>query len=245
MSKRILLTIAIAVMMIAVPAMAAPTTTNVTWSGFGINVGINAVAGDDATSVFSTMANSGAGNFNFTNYSDNPYGYNVDTTDVFVNASVAGGGTMEFTNTRTDSLTSMYGNAGQVSYSWVNSSDVGEMATGTWTNYAALQDPTYGKPKTTNGHNFEASGASFEIVNSITASDGDGAQLWTQGSGSTMIDVMNSGSMGGAFSFGEGGGCYTNADVEATGSGFFNVNAWLDFVLDVGSILPEFQLEDD
>lgn len=214
-------------------ALAAdPNTTTVNWSGGG-SIGGTVTSGNDATVSFGVNVANGNGSFTVTDSNDNPYGYNVDTVSSYIQSNFSGGGETWFQTTRTDSYNSMYGHSGQVVYAYVGSTDAGSMATGSWCNYANMVNCTYGKPKTPGGNNFEASGSSYMIQQFIAANtDGAGnptdnfAAFNLNGSGTAKVDCMTTEASGcWPTKLGAGGGCYTNADVVATGSGQFQVNA--------------------
>ena len=235
--KRIL-TLLVALVMLATPVM-AQTTVDTYWSGSG-NFDTHFVSGDDAHSDLWTFGNFIAGEYHAKDYDDNPYGYNVDTTNSNVEAIVLGGGFIEYQHIRDDSKTSMYGSAGQKSYSLIVTDDTAEMAFASWTNYAALKDCEYGKPRTSGNHHFEADGGegSFNMYHELTDGSGDGSSVKIYGSGSAWIDLMNSetgwsGSPKSSFKFGKGCGCYKDADAGMTGVGTFEQHAWADNQLNI------------
>jgi len=226
------------------PAFADTTTLNTNWNGAGI-LDMNFTAGNDLSERFTTGGNLISGNFQATDFNNNPYGYSVDSVNSYVTAKVTGG-YATYQADRTDFATHpgngenstvpyMYGTAGQQLYAFVQASPDGsaEMAIGTQNNYASLQAGTYGMPHTTNGKNFEANASSFIIQEQILDGNGDGANFNLIGSGSAKIDSMSSEMGGSSFNFGKGLGCYTNADLDATGTGSFNVNAWADNGLNI------------
>lgn len=235
MSKKIILTIAIAVLLISVPAMAdPPSTTNVTWGASG-NVNIAVVSGNDFTSVFNTGGGWASGAYTLTDAGDNPYSYGVDTVTAQVQANVTGGGFLEFNNTRTDSWVPMYGSAGENSYTYITTDDTAQLQFRTRGNYADLQSSNYGFQA--NDH-FQATGT-FSVYHSLNDNTGEGAMLLNTGTGSTDIDFMSESTWGktGSFKFGKGCGCYTNADITATGSGVFQISAIAENQIDV-DMLP-------
>jgi len=224
--------------------VSAATTVDTTWDGGGY-FNTKFTAGDDAHSEFTTNGAFILGEFHGKDYDDNPYSYNVDTVDSFVHASVAGG-TMCFTNSRDDSKTSAYGNAGQSSYSFIGTDGTGEMSWGSWTNYATMTNGQYGRsPKTTNGKNFEATG-NHNIYHELTDADGDGACIEVYGYGaSTTSEIKLQGEKSGGtnsyFNFGNLPVCGDNiawknnyATFSGSGTGDFNVHAWADNGLTVG-----------
>jgi hypothetical protein len=206
----------------SVALAADPTEVNMNWSGSG-SVGTTVTAGNDAIIHFAASGSGISGNFTAKDFNDNPYFYNVDTVSSYIQSAVADGSSWYRVN-RTDSKVSMYGPPGQISYSFIGANGgTAEMATGGFTNYAELEDPTYGKPKTTSGKNFEANASSYLIYRYIQTSDGDNAWFQAQGSGTALIDCMSCNAWGSWFDFGRGSGCYTNADAQFTGAGSFQV----------------------
>jgi len=235
--KRVLAMLAILMM---TGVISAQTIVDTSWSGSG-NFEVHFVAGDDAHSDLWTGGTSISGNFYAVDYDDNPYDYEVDTTESRVKASVTGGGYIEYIHVRDDSWRRMYGDAGQKSYSFIGTDDKAEMAFASWTNYARLRDCEYGKPRTSNGHHFEASGDEFQIYHELNDQNGDGASIEVFGSGSAWINLMNSetgwaGNPKGSFKFGKGCGCYKDAKAGMSGVGIFRENAWADNELNIDAL---------
>ncbi len=226
--KKILIAILIATMSLLTVGSAvladAPTTTIVTWVGGGV-IGGTVTSGNDNVASFGVNAAGANGVFTVTDSNNNPYGYNVDTVNAYIQSNVTNGSTW-FQTDRIDSYTPMYGVAGQTVYAFVGSSGTGSMATGSGTNYAAMGNGTYGQPHTAGGFNFEANGSSYQILEYLGTSSGNYAQFDAQGNGTAVIDCMTTGGSGaGNINFGWGGGCYTNADATFTGIGSFAVDA--------------------
>ena len=233
--KKIGILSVMAMLLLAV-GVSASTTVNTNWNGGG-NFDVHFVAGDDATSDFWTSGNLISGNYQATDSDNNPYGYGVDSVTTQVEADVANGGWMQFRNERTDSKESAYGNAGEVSYSYVKSSDgTAGLNFRTGMNYASMSNSQYGW--NSNNH-FTASGSSFIVQHSLYDDTGEGAWIQNTGSGTTNINLMSESTWGktGSFEFGKGCGCYTNAEVSATGSGVFEVGAVADNQIDA-DVLP-------
>ncbi|MCD6591215.1 MAG: hypothetical protein J7K72_04565 [Candidatus Aenigmarchaeota archaeon] len=229
----------------AIPFASAQTTVDSYWTGSGF-MSTSFVAGDDAHSYFETKGTVIMGEFHGKDYDDNPCNYKVDTVSSFVKASV-NNGYMKFENTRDDSYTPMYGNAGQYTYSFIGTDGTGEMMFGTRTNYAEMSNCQYGWGKTygwtTNGVNFEATGNNYLIDHVLTDSSGDGAQVTAYGSGSAQVKVMGekSGGKNSYFNMGRlpvcGDGCAWDnkyAKFSGSGTGTFEVHAWADTQLKVG-----------
>lgn len=233
--KEALLGFALAMLLVISPVV-AETTVDAFWQGSG-NFEVHFVAGDDFSSDFWTGGSSTLGEFHGVDYDDNPYGYEVDTTEAWVKAEVTNGGYMEFLNQKTDSWSSMYGPAGQTSHSYIETDDKGEMAFHTWANYASLKDCEYSWGRTASGHHFEASGSNFVISHTLTDGAGDGSSVAIYGTGSAWMDLMNSetGWSGdkSSFKFGKGCGCYKDADLGAEGVGTFEQHAWADNELNI------------
>ena len=198
---------------------AGPNTVVMNWSGGG-TVGTTVTAGDDAITTFTTGGAGISGSFTTTDSNDNPYSYNVDSFQSYLNASVTDG-YIESQTDRTDSYSGMYGSAGQTSYSFVGTSGgTASMASRTTTNYAAMADPTYGY-QLPGGHNITVSGASsYQINRWVAAGNGDEAGFAAVGDGDAILDSMCSEASGvWALKFGRGCGCYTDASFTATGTG--------------------------
>ena len=222
-------------MLLTMGVALAATEVDVSWNGAG-DVNATAGMGDDHVSKFSTSGNLVSGNFHVVNAEDNPYNYGVDTVNSYADAKVGLGGFIEYQIDRTDSKDSTYGPAGQQFYAWAYSSDgEAQMATGARSNYADLVSATYGKDKTDNGHNFEVGGTYFQAMQQITDGAGDGAYFKLEGTGSADIDAMSSVMGGSSFKLAKGAGCYTNADLAASGAGRFTVSSWADNGINVDS----------
>ena len=248
--KRLIIVTLMSLLLTTTPVMAA-TTVDTTWFGSGNNE-IHFVSGDDAYSDFRTGGSSIAGEFHAKDYDDNPYNYNVDTTNSFIGASVAGSGFLEFRYVRDDSKTS-YGNPGQTSYTLITTDDgTAEMAWGVRTNYAEMGNCQYGwvysgsspYSPTTSGKQFEASGSSYSIYHALTDGDGDGAWVGSKGSGSAEVKLMGEKATSG-FNMGSlpvcGDGCAWDnnyATFSGSGTGQFDLHAWADHGLTVGASCP-------
>jgi hypothetical protein len=238
--KKILLILAlVCALAIAIPSAAFaadPTTIIVNWNGGGTVTGTT-TAGNDAIYNFQTSGSGISGQFNVLDQNDNSYSYGVDYTNSYINADVTNG-YIYYEGNRTDSYVPMYGGAGQTVASFVGvGTGTGEMATGSWNNYAEGGTATYAQPHTSGGYNYEASGTNFAIVSYIgigdanfgtgfsTTSTGNNAYLQSTGTGTAKINDMSNGYWGTGLTFGSGMGCYTNANALLTGTGQFLVNA--------------------
>ena len=213
------------VMLLLCLGIVSATTVETNWDGSGF-LSVDTVADDDHQSYFETYGSAIEGNFNAEDKNDNPYNYGVDTVTSYVKARAYNGYSI-YQADRTDSKTS-YGNAGQRLYAEMFSDENAEMAIGVSSNYASMKSCTYGKQKTTSGNNFEASGNNFGVYHEILDGDQDGASFELVGSGSVEIDTMSSELNGNNFKLGKGCGCYTNADVSATGYGVWKQTAHAD-----------------
>lgn len=214
--------LALAVMLIPSAVFAAdPTIINVNWNWTGGGVVNSTVtAGNDAVHALAVNAGNSAGYFNVRDENDNPYSYNVDSTSSNANLWVSGG-LATYTVARTDSKVSMYGPAGQNTYSFigVNLDGTASMGMCTFTNYAFQQEANYGHPEGwVSGNQFTAtSPTAFQIIHQVTDSEGDTAWLNSSGSGMANISCMSSDIYAGSLKFGKGAGCYTDADFSGNG----------------------------
>ncbi len=223
------LLIALGISLIAIVAMVAPcfadspSTTTVTWGG---DTNVTGVVTTGATTTnFAVNAGGATGTFTATDSNDNPYSYGVDTNSAYISGNFTNGGTMSFQTVRNTSYVPMYGTSGQTVYTFVGSSGTGAMATGSSTNYAGMTNGTYGQPHTANGYNFEASGSSYQIQQTISSTNA-WAGFNSVGNGTAQINDMTTGAYGAtSANLGFGGGCYTNANATMTGAGQFTVSA--------------------
>jgi len=195
-----------------------PTIVNVNWGGTGVVVTGTVTAGNDAIHSFTVNALSSSGQFNVTDYNNNPYTYNVDSTVSNIQALVSGG-TATYTTLRTDSYVPMYGAAGQNTFSGIMASPDGTAGMAMWTNtnYASAQEANYGRPSL-GGNQFTANASSFQIIHQVWDSAGDTAYLTNFGSGVSSISCMSSDLGAGSLTFGKGAGCYTKADFNGNGA---------------------------
>ena len=213
--------IALAVALVLVSsAVSATTTLHTTWSGSG-GVNINFVGDDDAVTSFVTHGKRISGEFEGTNYEDNPYNYGVNTIDSKVSSFVKNG-SIEYDFARTDSKTSMYGNAGQESHTLIETNRKGFLAWHSKSNYAQLRNCNYGFR---NSDQIMATGKHLIMHTFVIAPD-KGAGIIIKARGSSVVNDMSDDSFGNkSFSFGKGCGCYTNAKVSVNGRGQFKLLA--------------------
>lgn len=206
--------------MMTVPMFAAdpPSTIVIDWNGGGAISGA-VVAGDDMYYNWSVNANSSVGNFNMTDYNNNPYTYNVDSVNAGFTASVSGG-SATYSTEHTDQYAPMYGDEGQKTYSFICATSDGSASMAMWTNsnYASLQEANYGHAWTSSGDTFTADASSFQIVHQVTDSSGDYAFINAVGSGSASVDCMSSDIGSSSTTFGKGAGCYTDASYDGVGN---------------------------
>ena len=205
----------------SVGLVSAVTTVDTTWNGGGA-FETHFTAGDDATSDFSTFGSAISGEWHATDSDNNPYGYGVDSTEVKVKAH-ATNGFIEYKFDRTDAKTS-YGPAGQESYTLINTFGTGDFAWRSSSNYASLSSCNYGWQA--NGQ-IQATGVHF-IDHYFSISPTEGAEIVVDADATTVITDMNEKSGSSSYTFGKGCGCYTNANVDITGSGTFDLNAYAD-----------------
>jgi len=212
----------IAIMSLMAMGLVSATTVDTTWNGGGVlNIGF--VSGNDATMHFGTGGNAISGELHATDYDNNPYGYNVDTTETKVKSHV-GDGYMEYTFTRDESYVPMYGIAGQQSYTLIDSSGTGDFAWSSTSNYASLGNSNYGWQS---NNQMQATGEHY-IRHYLSDNINEGAEIIVDATGTTQISDMCDSAGGSSYSFGKGCGCYTNAVADTVGSGSFNLYADAD-----------------
>lgn len=194
---------------------AAGTDVDLDWVGSG-SVGANFQAGDDAVVSFSTYGGGIEGEFYAQDDGDDPCGYGVDTVKATVNARVYHGGDISFIFNRNDSNDGLAGQTSN-SYVWSSNGYAGMIYQGR-TNFYSLKNSQYGFR---NDNQFFASGSDYVMSHGIGASGGNGALVTVVGeSGNARITSMCSYAKGNSFKFGTGvGGCHTNSNVDAVGSG--------------------------
>ncbi len=221
MKKRIFISLFLAlitVLSLSTAAFAAdPTTVHVDWSGGGAING--SVDTGDSAGGFNVNADLANGNWDAVDSNNNPYSYGVDSFSSVFNGSIANG-MMETGVNRLDSKISMYGAAGQKSYSGVSvSGGTADMAYRSTTNYAAMVDASYGY-QLTGGHNIVANADSYVISRYINDGNGELGSFYAVGNGVATLDCMSAEASGnGVLKFGQGAGCYTDANFNASGAG--------------------------
>lgn len=206
--------------------VSAATVLNYNWTGGGFST----VTFDTGDAIMNFQTNGGltSGSLYAKDFDNNPYSYGVDNMLTNVNAQVNNGGWIAYQVDRTDSYSPMYGAAGQTSYSYVSSDDgVATMAFQTVTNYASLVSSNYGFQA---NQQFTVSGTNIDIIHSLTTGNGvEGGSLVLDGTGTASVDYMTDGYTNyNQFEFGSGAGCYTNADVTASGAGLLTIGGSAD-----------------
>lgn len=199
------------------PAARAATDFTMNWSGFG-TIDSTFTSGDDATARMQVWGNT-AGTFGAQDTGIAPYSYGVDDSSAYMRGDITANGELAFTYDRTDSYESMYGAAGQHSYSFVGSSGTGSLDFRAGSNYAAFGSGNYAWQSDAQ---FTAAG-DFNILHTLTTPNLNGGVVQVVGSGSATINHMSDDAGANSFNFGAGAGCYTNADISTSGIG----TAWV------------------
>lgn len=220
MRKKLLVATLLAVIMLfslgGVAMAADPTDVSINWDGSG---GISgSVDTGDAVTSFGTFGDTITGEFTSRDSNDNPYTYGVDTFTTKLEASVENG-QIESETERLTSKESMYGAPGQYTYSFLGvDGGSGSMAIRSVSNYASMKDPTYGY-QLSGGHNIVADADFYVMTRYVEASDGDYGVFSAVGDGQATLDSMVSEMSATGVRLGWGGGCYTDANFNATGTG--------------------------
>jgi hypothetical protein len=218
--KKILIAGLIAFCMLGITGLAsAETTVETSWNGAGY-LDIDFQSGDDAKNLFKTSGAGIVGSYYAKDSDNNPYGYGVDSTKSEIKASVVNGA-MEYQYYRTDSKNSMYGPAGQSSYSFLGSDGTASFAWKTTSNFAAMKSSNYGFQSS---NQFTATGNHF-LQHGISTENSQA--IWTiNATGTSSVSHMSDEASGSSsFKFGKGCGCYTNAKVNVVGSGTYDLVA--------------------
>lgn len=220
--KKAIMAISILFVLTSMTVMvSAETTVETNWDGSG-DLNIDFVSGNDARSRFWTGGSQISGSYKGTDYNNNPYNYGVDTTRVQIKAEVTNGGHIEHLYNRTDSKTSMYGPAGQSSYSFITTDAQASFASSIRSNYADMIISNY---KFQNNNQFTATGNHL-MTHRILTGTGMGAEWYISANGTSSVTQMSDEARASGFKFGEGAGCYTNANVNIAGSGTYDLHAW-------------------
>ena len=221
--KKILIVALVAFCMLGLTGLAsAASSVDVEWDASGY-IDSHFYSGDDAETHVWTGGDSISGSFHARDNNNNPYGYGVDTTVTELRASVTNG-IIEHQVDRTDSKTSMYGDAGQKSYTIIDTFGTGGLDWRTKSNFASMKCCNYGFQS---NNQITATGLHF-IRHEIVANENEGASIQVNADANTDITSMSEEINGNGFRFG-GCGCYTNENVHITdGSGSFNLGAHAD-----------------
>lgn len=198
-----------------------PTGVSVSWDGSGEIWG-GVTAGDDANASFYSGGYSQVGSFSATDSNNNPYGYQVDSCTFSMETVITGGGEAWLTVNRTDAKSS-YGVAGQQSHTHILTDDGdATLQNRSSTNYASMGDYNYGW--NANDHITVANASNYFLERYMDSGSGNFAGLMVVGSGDADLDCMSASASAGQVRLGWGGGCYTNADFTATGTGVFQLD---------------------
>jgi len=195
------------------------TVSNHAWDFTAGWYGFDFQSGNDArVDFFTTGFGSAHGTARMSDCNSNPYNYGVDTTRAQVKANVDDG-TIAFYMVRQDTRS---GPAGQVMSTTIDAFGEASFATNTRMNWHGVVTSNYAFQ---NNSQFTAAGSWFEIDHYIHAGDPDShAGFYATGDGSVDVTLMSHEMRGASFwRFGEGAGCYTNAEASGTGSGYFEV----------------------
>jgi hypothetical protein len=202
--------IVLALASISLFAVGQSTWVDSYWTGSG-NFDTHFHAGDDFQADLWTGGAAIAGEFHGKDAGDNPYTYGVDTCYAWADATVAGGGFIDFYTEKLDNagaygppgqwqisqVWTSDGNAGLGYYSWGNYAEMANCQFGT-TQYgktsAGVFGPyTTGKPRSPAGVSFEAdssSTGSYWINHEIHDADGDLGRVFAAGTGSAEVWLM-------------------------------------------------------
>jgi len=219
--KKIIMAGLIAMALVGISGIvSAETTVETNWNGSGY-LGIDFQSGDDAKNLFETSGAGIVGNYYAKDSDNNPYNYGVDSTKSEIKASVLDGW-MAYQYNRTDSKNSMYGPAGQSSYSFLGSDGTASFAWKTTSNYAAMKSSNYGFQSS---NQFTATGN--HLLQHRVTTENSGAQWTINATGTSSVSHMSDEASGSSsFKFGKGCGCHTNAKVNIVGSGTYDLEAF-------------------
>jgi len=217
MKSKVLIVPLLAIMLLMTSTMVFATTElDVDWDGAG-GFSVDWDTGD-AGMRFSTLGDRIMGTLYAKDYDDNPYSYGVDTFLTNVDAYVENG-YIGYGVNRIDS-TGMYGPADQSTSSSIGSTGWASLAFQTRTNFADLDSSNYGFQANDHFLAEGGYGARHEVYNGL-----NNAYFEAAGDGTLDIDHMTDDTWTTRIKFGKGCGCYTNADVTQTGSGYFELGA--------------------
>ena len=217
MRKPVYVLVAVLLCLMAVATVMAQTEFNLSWNGGGIIS--STIDTGDARASFVSAAVAYQGSLYAKDYDNNPYGYGVDSFLVELNSEVWGGETELFVE-RLTSKESMYGQAGQTSYSYLGA-DHGALTFRVTTNYASMKSSNYGFQS---NNQFVAEGG-YLAVHAVNNTANEAYFIASGNDGTLNINHMSDESHASEIRFGWGCGCYTNADVYQTGAGMFEIGS--------------------
>lgn len=219
-SVAVVLALIVVLMLSTVVLADDPTTVDVGWDGAGVVGG--SVDTGDALALFHSEGSNHIGQFQATDSNNNPYSYNVDNNLFSLDTTISGTGWAELNVSRLTSKVSMYGNPGQQSYTYVGVLDgVATLQNRSGTNYASMGDYNYGW--NANDHVTVIGASAYTIQRFMDSGNVNFAGLLANGTGDADLDCMSSSATAGQVRLGWGGGCYTNADFTANGTGSFTL----------------------
>ena len=220
----------ILVMLVAVAftgVATAQTTTNVIWDGGG-NIEVHFVSGDDAINDFYTGGAYIKGEYQAADQGNNPD--IVDTTSIKTIADVENG-FIEYRYTRTDSHTSMHGDIGQESYTYILTDDTANFRWQSWSNwgsYRTLNDE-YTWAGIPSHNQIHATGNHF-IHHYLDDGNSEGTEILMSADGNTDLTIKWEEADGNGFSFGEENKQRLSS-IDTTGAGYFTMNAYADSMI--------------
>ncbi len=232
---RVLLIICLGLVMLgSIPAVfGAPTELNMLWDTWGGTIDVTYLASDDAVMDFYTTGNHMLGELYARTGDTNHYGYGVYDFLTNVDARVEDGGLIQYGVVRTDGA-GMYGAPDQSTYSQigVNTGGWAGLAFQTVTNYASLYSANWGFQA---NDQFTAGGVYSAMHNVINGNNN--VQFDAFGDGELYIDHMSDGyTTQSNIQFGAGTGSFTNANVDQTGTGGFQIAGHFDNSLTWGGM---------
>ncbi|MBA7628467.1 hypothetical protein ES703_35954 [subsurface metagenome] len=215
------------------------SSVNTFWNGtngtFTLNGQLGNTLGNSADVNVWNGGGAFSGNANLANtgFYPNPVSGNyIAYTESYLNAQFTGGGYAQFDATRNLSYPG-YGPAGQCVFGGVSSNDTGQLSSGSISTAYGIST-SYAQMYVFNTQ-FQATGTGSLVIDPNTGAvvgpfsirygltnGANGAGLSCSGTGFSQVsNGMYSSAGGSYFTFGSGGGCHTNATVNATGSGQF------------------------
>jgi len=219
------------ILMVAIISIAgltmAQTTFESYWDGSG-NFEIHFQSGDDATNDFWTGGAYIKGEYQAADQGNNPD--IVDTTSVKTIADVENG-FIEYRYTRTDSHTSMHGDIGQESYTYILTDDTANFRWQSWSNWGSYR--TLNDEYTWAGipsHNQIHATGNHLIHHYLYNGNNEGAEIIIDVDGTTDLTIKWEEADGNGFSFGEENKQRLSS-IDTTGAGYFTMNAYADSMI--------------